>query len=95
MRYCTVGCRAAASEVASAHRLRENLGDSELVDAYLDAAERLAAAWSTVQEHRYQLRRLALDAGWQPEQWSALLRGHGAADPPPAYVNHRPDADTE
>ena len=86
MRFCTVGCRTVALEIASAHRLRENLGESDLVDQYLAATERLAAAWATVQEHRYQLRRLALDAGWQPEQWSALLRGHGAAaDPPGGY----------
>lgn len=95
MSYCTVGCRTVALEIASAHRLRDNLGESDLVDQYLAAAERLAAAWATVQNRRYELRRRALDAGFEPQQWSALLRGHGAADPPPAYVNHRPDADTE
>ena len=91
MRYCTVGCRAAANEVASAHRLRETLGESEATDAYLDAAERLAAAWSTVQEHRYQLRRLALDVGFEPQQWSALVRGY--VDPLPRCVEAPADAE--
>ena len=84
MDYCTAGCRTSALEIASAHRLRDNLGECDLVDQYLAAAERLAAAWATVQNRRYELRRHALDAGFEPQQWSALLRGHGvAADPPP------------
>jgi hypothetical protein len=42
-----------------------------------------------VQERRYELRRHALDVGFAPQQWSALVRGYGTADPQGGVENDR------
>ena len=78
-KYCTLGCRAVGNEVVTGHRLRDALGSNPHIDHHLEAAENLAAAWQEVQESRYRLRRMALEAGWTVDQWSALLRGDTAA----------------
>jgi hypothetical protein len=73
--YCTAGCRAIAAEIATAQRLRRELGSSAPVDLFVERANALADAWQASQDSRYEIRCKALDAGWTAEQFTALARG--------------------
>ena len=73
--HCCTTCRDLDRQTADAHRIRENLGPSDLTDGYLTAVEDLAAALNRTNHARTQLRSAALEAGWTADQFAGLLAG--------------------
>jgi hypothetical protein len=73
--YCSAICRNTSECLAAAHRALAELGHTEATDNLIESAEELNSALTRHADQEWNLRKLALEAGWTSREFNGLLRG--------------------